>query len=131
VDHDKKVDGEAFNIHDGESHLFWGYARTVWRLAGHKPNNERLISVPAGLVLGLASFLEWIFWIFSLGTKRPYHLGKQQVEYACFTHTYSIEKAKKRPGFNPVQTFEKTLNEAVTWSMENGGWGKKFEKVTA
>jgi sterol-4alpha-carboxylate 3-dehydrogenase (decarboxylating) len=53
-----KVSGEAFNIHDGESHLFWDFARTVWKFAGHKPKNDHVTILPSWFVLGLASFLE-------------------------------------------------------------------------
>ncbi|KAF4636516.1 hypothetical protein G7Y89_g1583 [Cudoniella acicularis] len=123
-----KVDGEAFNIHDGSSRLFWDVARTVWSIAGHQPKNERVRFLPSWFALGLASFLEWIFWIFTLGTKRPYNLGKQQVEYMCFTHTYSIEKAQTRLGFKPKQDFEKEFKKAVMWSLEQGGWGKKLKE---
>jgi len=126
-----KVDGEAFNIHDGSPRLFWDVARAVWKIAGHKPKNERTIALPSWFVMSLASFLEWIFWVFTLGTRRPSNLGRQQVEYMCFTHTYSIEKAQNRLGFRPKQEFEKGLEEAVTWSLEQDGWGKKLRKAGA
>lgn len=126
-----KVSGEAFNIHDGSPYLFWDFARTVWKFAGHKPRNDHVTILPSWFVLGLASFLEWIYWIFTLGTKRPYNLGKQQVEYACFTHTYSIEKAKDRFGFKPKQDFEGALKEAVKWSLEHAHWNEKLKNVTA
>jgi sterol-4alpha-carboxylate 3-dehydrogenase (decarboxylating) len=126
-----KVSGEAFNIHDGESHLFWDFARTVWKFAGHKPKNDRVTILPSWFVLGLASFLEWAYWIFTLGTKRPYNLGRQQVEYACFTHTYSIEKAKERLGFRPKRDFEGALKEAVTCSLEQDHWNEKLKNVIA
>jgi sterol-4alpha-carboxylate 3-dehydrogenase (decarboxylating) len=126
-----KVDGEAFNINDGSPRPFWDYARTVWKFAGQNPpRNERVFNLPSWFVMGLASFLEWVFWIFTLGTKRPYHLGKQQAEYLCFTHTYNIEKAKERLGYRPKDHFERGIRESVEWSLEHDGWGKKLKKAS-
>jgi sterol-4alpha-carboxylate 3-dehydrogenase (decarboxylating) len=53
------------------------------------------------------------------------------VEYACFTHTYSIEKAKERLGFRQKEDFEGALKEAVTRSLEQGHWSEKLKKVIA
>jgi sterol-4alpha-carboxylate 3-dehydrogenase (decarboxylating) len=126
-----KVDGEAFNINDGSPRPFWDLARTVWKFAGHNPpRNERFFNLPSWFVIGLASFFEWVFWIFTLGTKRPYHLGKQQAEYLCFTHTYNIEKAKERLGYRPKDDFERGIRESVEWSLEHDGWGKKLKKAS-
>lgn len=123
------ADGEAFYIHDGESHRFWDFARMIWELAGHKPKNVHIFHLSMWFVLGLSSFLELVFWVFTFGTKRPYQLGKQQVEYALFEHTYSIEKARKVLGYEPIQDFEEGLREAVMWSLEHDGWAKRLEKV--
>ncbi|QSZ31314.1 hypothetical protein DSL72_000877 [Monilinia vaccinii-corymbosi] len=122
------ADGEAFHIHDGESHKFWDFARMIWEFAGHAPKNERIFHLPAWFALGLSSCLELVFWIFTFGTKRPYQLGKQQVEYALFEHTYSIEKSRKVLGYEPRRDFERGLKEAVMWSLEYDGWAKRLEK---
>ncbi|KAF2123051.1 C-3 sterol dehydrogenase/C-4 decarboxylase, partial [Lophiotrema nucula] len=111
-----KVDGEAFNINDGSPYPFWGFARLCWKYAGYDPQPfPKVTHLPSWFALGLATFLEWLYWIFTFGTKRPYNLGRQQVEYACFTHTYSIEKAKTRLGFKPQNSFEADVKEAVDW----------------
>jgi sterol-4alpha-carboxylate 3-dehydrogenase (decarboxylating) len=126
-----KVGGEAFNIHDGSSHLFWDFARCVWKFAGHKAGKGRLIILPSWFAIGLASFLELLYWVFTLGTKRPYNMGKQQVEYACFTHTYSIEKSINILGFQPKDDFECNLKKAVEWSLQEDQWGEKLKKLNA
>ncbi|KAF7943273.1 hypothetical protein EAE96_011203 [Botrytis aclada] len=107
------ADGEAFNIHDGEARKFWDFARMIWELAGHKSENERVFYLPTWFALGLSSCLELLFWVFTFGTKRPYQLGKQQVEYALFEHTYSIEKSIKVLEYELIQDFEGSLREAV------------------
>lgn len=125
-----KVDGEAFHIHDGAPRPFWDFARAVWKAAGHKPKtNSPPTSIPIWFALGLANALELLFWIFTFGTKRPQTLGKQQVEYACFTHTYNIEKARTRLGYVPKLNFEKDVEDAVNWSLENDGWSERLKKV--
>ena len=125
-----KVDGEAFHIHDGAPRPFWDFARTVWKAAGHKPSpNSPPTIIPIWFALGLANVLELLFWIFTFGKKRPQLLGKQQVEYACFTHTYSIEKARTRLGYSPKRNFEKDIEQAVKWSLDNDGWSERLKRI--
>lgn len=126
-----RADGETFNINDGIFRPFWSYVSTAWKLAGHKPRpNEKIWHLPSKALLMLAFCLEWAFWVFTLGSKRPFKLGKQQVEYMCFTHTYSIEKARKTLGFEPKDDFDRVMKEAVTWSLEHDGWEAKLKKRT-
>lgn len=130
TDSSKKVDGEAFNINDGTPYPFWGYARLCWQCAGYDAIPvSNMTHLPTWFVLSLATLLEWVYWIFTLGTKRPYTMGKQQVEYACFTHTYSIEKARARLGFTPKEDFEGGIKEAVEWCLNNGGWREKLKNI--
>jgi sterol-4alpha-carboxylate 3-dehydrogenase (decarboxylating) len=125
-----KVDGEAFNINDGEPYPLWGFARLCWKYAGYDPQPfPKITSLPSWFALGLANTLEWVYWVFRLGTKRPYNLGKQQVEYSCFTHTYSIKKAKTRLGFKPKIDFEGDLKRAVQWCLKEGGWRERLKGV--
>lgn len=122
--------GEAFNINDGAPYPFWDFAKMSWRAAGYNPYPapaER--HVPIFLALALAMVMEWSYWIFTLGLKRPENLGKQQVEYACFNHTYNIEKARMRLGFKPRVDFERDVQKAVDWSMNEGGWSEKLQGV--
>jgi sterol-4alpha-carboxylate 3-dehydrogenase (decarboxylating) len=123
------ADGEAFHINDGISSKFWDFARMIWKFAGWKPKNKRVYHLPSWFALGLASCLEILFWIFTFGTKRPYQLGRQQIEHGLFEHTYSIEKARKVISYEPSNDFEGDMQKAVTWSMEHDGWARKLKKV--
>jgi sterol-4alpha-carboxylate 3-dehydrogenase (decarboxylating) len=120
------VDGEIFNFNDGEPLSFIETARKIWKLAGDI-EHKKIQKIPASFALGLATFMEWIFWVFTFGKKRPERLGKQQVEYACFTHTYSIEKAKKVLGYSPKQNMDEVLKEAIKWFLEEDGWAAKLK----
>ena len=43
-----EVDGEAFNITDGERRPFWDFPREIWRAAGWEPQpNEHVQRLPA------------------------------------------------------------------------------------
>ncbi|PQE08120.1 C-3 sterol dehydrogenase C-4 decarboxylase family protein [Rutstroemia sp. NJR-2017a BVV2] len=123
------ADGEAFHINDGISSKFWDFTRMIWKFAGWKPGNKRLYYLPVWFALGLASCLEILFWIFTLETKRPYQLGRQQIEYALFEHTYSIEKARQVLRYAPNSDFEGDLRNTVMWSLEHDGWAEKIGKV--
>ncbi|KAF1849441.1 NAD(P)-binding protein, partial [Cucurbitaria berberidis CBS 394.84] len=114
-----EVHGEAFNINDGSPYPFWEFAKLSWRFAGYNPYPAPTMRhIPVSLALALSFFLEWVYWIFTLGLQRPYNLGKQQVEYACFTHTYSIEKARNRLDYKPRVDFERGVQKAVEWCIE-------------
>ncbi|KAF7883838.1 hypothetical protein EAF00_011150 [Botryotinia globosa] len=123
------ADGEAFHIHDGEARKFWDFARMIWQSAGYTSHDERIHHLPTWFALDLSSFLEFVFWIFTCGRKRPYQLGKQQVEYALFEHTYCIDKARKVLGYEPLQDFEEGLRRAVAWSLEYDGWRERLRGV--
>ena len=123
-----KVDGEAFNITDGKRQRFWDFPRLIWKAAGHELKEDQVWVLHSGIALKIAFLLEWLFWIFTWGTRRPSQLGTQQVEYSCFTHTYRIEKAKERLGYVPTQDFEKGICEAVSWLMKEGGWSARLQK---
>lgn len=124
----ERVDGEAFNINNGLPCPLWDFTRLCWKYAGYDPKPvSEMTHLPSWFALLLATVLEWMYWVFTLGTKRPYTLGKQQVEYACFTHTYSIEKAKKRLGYMPKGDFNNDLKKTVYWCLNEGGWNTKLK----
>lgn len=93
-----KVDGEAFFITDGNPIPFWTFQRLIWSAAGDKTTPEEVTVVPAWFVLNMASAIEWLYWAFTLGLKRPEYFWRSIMTYACRTRTYSIEKARQRLG---------------------------------
>lgn len=97
-----KVDGEAFQINDGERHLFWDFPRAVWTAAGKRVRREEMWVIPTWVALLMAGLTERAFWIRTAGRKRSRQFEKQQVDYYCFEHTYEIGKAMKRLKYRPV-----------------------------
>ena len=124
------VDGEAFNITDGERQKFWDFPRVIWKAAGCDVKDNKMFTIPTTLALLIARILEYVFWVFTLGTRRPQLLGLQQVEYSCFTHTYRIDKAIERLGYKPISNFEEEVSASVKWALREDGWAKKLEKVS-
>ena len=129
-----KVNGEAFNITDGQRHRFWDFPRVIWKAAGWEPpadESKKLFILPTRLALVIAIVFEWMYWVGTLGTRRPGLLSKQQVWISCYTHTYRIDKAKERLGYKPVPDFEAGIQRAVAWSLEDGGWGSRLQGATS
>ena len=118
--HGKQIAGEAFHINDGERQRFWNSAHIIWRAAGWKGDPKSATVVPTWMALIVAQLAEWSFWKFTAGTRRPGHLGVQEIEYCCFTHTYNISKARERLGFEPIQEFEEGLKRSVDWWIKEG-----------
>ena len=112
---DAKVDGEAFFITDGKPVPFWTFQRSVWYAAGDRTAPEEVKVIPAWLMLSLASVIEWLYWAFTLGLKRPKVLRRQTMMYTCFPRTYSIEKAKERLGYKPVDEREEQILKGLDW----------------
>ena len=112
-----KVDGEAFFITDGNPIPFWNFQRLIWSAAGDKTTPEEITVLPAWLVLNMASAVEWLYWAFTLGLKRPKYFRRQIMTYACKTWTYSIEKARERLGYKPIDDREEQIRKGVYWAL--------------
>ena len=112
-----KVDGEAFNITDDDPIPFWDFQRLIWAVAGTKIKLEEITIFPAWFILSLASLVEWIYWVFTLGRRRPKTFRRHVMEYAACTRTFSIEKAKERLGYRPVRYREAHIKAGVEWAL--------------
>ena len=88
--------GEAFNINDGEPLPYHSMAQKT------EPSIAlQSVHIPGPVAVILAVVLEWVYFLFTLGLQRPSTFSRQNVEYACYTHTYNIEKARMRLGYKP------------------------------
>ena len=112
-----KVDGEAFFITDGRPIPFWTFARKVWAAAGDRTRLEEVTVIPAWLMLYLSSVVEWIYWVFTFGLRRPKVLKRQQMNYTCLQHTYSIVKAKERLQYEPLDDRDLQIRKGVEWLL--------------
>lgn len=112
-----KVDGEGFFITDGSPVPFWSFARKVWAAAGVELDSEEVTVVPAWFMLSLASLIEWVYWAFTLGLKRPKNLRRQAISYTCLPRTYSIAKARKGLGYTPLENRDEHIQKGVEWEL--------------
>ncbi len=113
-----KVGGEAFLITDGEPMHFWDSAHAIWRAAGDKARYEDVFIIPERLALALAHLIDWLCWIFTLGRVTPTRFSAHAVTHATQQHTYKIDKAKERLGYDPVPDFEGGFKRAVAVYLE-------------
>ena len=110
-----RVDGEVFNITDGNPVPFWNLSRLIWRASG---DFTPLTVVPVWLALGLATTVEWAFFIFTLGRMKPKTLNKLVVMHCVRTHTYNTDNARRVLGYNPVPDLENGIKRSVEWEMQ-------------
>jgi sterol-4alpha-carboxylate 3-dehydrogenase (decarboxylating) len=110
-----KVDGEAFFITDGRAMPMWDFARLIWRAAGDHTPPEQIRVIPAWFILNLASLTEWVYWIFTLGYKRPTTFRRVLLETTCVERTFSIEKAKERLGYKPIDNMDDAIRRGFEY----------------
>jgi sterol-4alpha-carboxylate 3-dehydrogenase (decarboxylating) len=114
---EEKVDGEAFFITDDSPLPFYSFARKIWYAAGDRTENEDIRVVSRGLVLATALINEWFYFVFSLGFKKPevtFYDVRELEKGMCF----SIEKARRRLGYNPVVLLDDGIKLAVDRGLE-------------
>ncbi|PVI03332.1 C-3 sterol dehydrogenase/C-4 decarboxylase-like protein, partial [Periconia macrospinosa] len=123
---DMRVDGEAFFIADPTPMKFWDFDRKLLQATGDRFSNrpieqQRLIVIPFGVMMTIAWISEWLYWIFTFGSKRP-SMTADHFEFMSRGCWFSIEKAKKRLGYVPVCDTEEGIKRSVEWFQNNIGW---------
>ncbi|KAN0105841.1 NAD(P)-binding protein [Hyaloscypha variabilis] len=108
-----KVDGEAFFITDGRPMPTWDFARLVWRAAGDHTPPEQIKVIPAWFILNLASLTEWAYWVCTLGYMKPVSFRRALIETTCVERTFSIEKARQRLGYRPLDNMDDAVKRGV------------------
>lgn len=68
-------------------------------------------------MLSLAGTVEWLYWAFTLGLKRPHVLKRYIMEYTYRSRTYSIQKARERLGYEPVDDRDEQIQRGVEWAI--------------
>jgi sterol-4alpha-carboxylate 3-dehydrogenase (decarboxylating) len=114
----KKVDGEIFNISDGQPMPIWELMRTMWSAAGYEQTETNKIVIPTWLVLMVTSIIEWSFWIFTLGYRKPSVWRRSHIEWVCLRRTFNIAKAKDRLGYVPIIEREEAAKKAMHWAIK-------------
>ncbi|KAF2792234.1 hypothetical protein K505DRAFT_279201 [Melanomma pulvis-pyrius CBS 109.77] len=110
----EKVDGEAFFITNGQPVYFWDFARAVWHAGGDTLPLSGVWHLGQDVAFAIGGALEWIFWV--LG-KTP-NLTRQQVKYSTMTKYHSIEKARKRLGYEPIVDLDEGVKRGVRYFVQ-------------
>ncbi|KAL9122803.1 MAG: hypothetical protein Q9187_000648 [Circinaria calcarea] len=121
-----KVDGEAFFITDGKPVFFWDFSRKVWSAAGDRTPAKAVKIIPAWFVLGLAITVEWIYWVFTFGQRTPKFLRSHTIRWVTSQRTFSIEKAKQRLDYRPVDDMDESIIKGVEWCLKETQTSKKY-----
>ena len=112
-----RVDGEAFNITDGRPIRFWSFAQKVWWWAGTTDVPDVVWPYARWQARTMATAMEWAYWIFTLGRRRPKPFTSAAVRAATAPHTFSIAKARERLGYEPIVDRDWQIENAVSWYL--------------
>ena len=119
-DPDLKVDGEAFFITDDAPIPFWDFQRKIWAAAGDKTPLADVYVVPAWIGMAMATVVEVLFLICTLGQKLPPKtLRRDVLRYAITNRTFCIDKAKERLGYKPLIDTNEGIKRGVEWTLKN------------
>jgi sterol-4alpha-carboxylate 3-dehydrogenase (decarboxylating) len=112
-----RVDGEVFNISNGEPWLFWDFQRAVAAQTGNPVRPEDIVVIPkwVGLTMGFVS--EWVVWAISAGTRTP-NMTREGIRFSTLIRTLNIDKAKRVLGYRPKVTVQEGIEHSVQWFME-------------
>ncbi|KAK1770063.1 hypothetical protein QBC33DRAFT_603074 [Phialemonium atrogriseum] len=114
-----EVGGEGFTVSDGHPVPFWYHVRSIWKAVRGEEGVKRVWVIPAWVMLVVVVFLDWAYWIFTLGRLcPPTELSMLSYTYATWSHTYSIEKARKRLGFKPIANHDEVVVQMVKWELD-------------
>jgi sterol-4alpha-carboxylate 3-dehydrogenase (decarboxylating) len=126
----ERADGEAFNISDGGPKKFWDFVREVWAQGGDPnwaPGGPRKVTqIPFWVVISAVGFLEWAYWILTLGIARPYWSTTtyQYMRNGCW---FDISKARRVLGYEPLVDTDEGIRRSMAWYKENGELEKKYK----
>ena len=108
------IDGEVFNITNGEPETFRTILEEFLSAIGEKP---KYLKLPFGLVYGISSFLEWFYRSFR--RKGEPMLTRYTVCTLGFSQTLNIENARKKLGYQPIVSLKEGIEEYGKWWKEH------------
>ncbi|KAF2008155.1 NAD(P)-binding protein [Amniculicola lignicola CBS 123094] len=112
------VAGEAFFVSDGVPQPFFDFARKCYAAAGSPVKPEEVTSIPLGVMQVMASVGEWLYFIFTFGMKTP-ALRRDGIDHLNKGCCWSIDKAKKMLGYEPVRDQDEMIAQSMEWAMKS------------
>lgn len=116
-DDTKRVDGQCFNVTNHERILFWDFQRGVSASIGLPVRPEEIKVVPAWVALLVASVVEWITWIKTLGRGHP-AVTREAVHLTTITRTLNGDRFRRVTEYQPKVSIQEGLEIAGKWFVE-------------
>jgi sterol-4alpha-carboxylate 3-dehydrogenase (decarboxylating) len=110
----ERVEGEVFNVTNGESIPFWDLTIKTSNLMGQPLSHDEVVSMPKSLGLFIGFIAEWSTWLFSFG-KKTSKVSVAAVKYTFLEHTMNMDKAKTRLHYTPKFTLQEGIERTVDW----------------
>ncbi|KAF1844458.1 putative sterol-4-alpha-carboxylate 3-dehydrogenase, decarboxylating [Cucurbitaria berberidis CBS 394.84] len=112
---EKRVDGESFNLSNGDPWPFWQAARFVCKEGGYPIAEEDVWKMPIGVLSFFMVIWESIYWLLTLGGTPPVTL--KMMKYTAQRRTFDITKAKERLGYVPRVSVAEGFRRGVHWHL--------------
>jgi sterol-4alpha-carboxylate 3-dehydrogenase (decarboxylating) len=112
------VAGEALFISDGRPEPFFDFARRCYAAIGSPVAQKEVTIIPMPLMQAMASAGEWAYYIFTLGMVEP-TLRRRSIDHLNKGCCWSIEKARKRLGYVPVEDQDAAIRKSMQWAVAN------------
>ena len=109
---DPSLNGEVFNITDGEPVEFWPLLLETLQLLGYE---GKLKKVPYRLV---SAFAGWSEFLCRLQGKDEPALTRYGTGILKYSLTMNIDKARDKLKYNPIVTTHQSRDEFITWFRE-------------
>lgn len=109
--------GQAFFISDGRPKKFFDFSRKLYAAAGHPVALEEVTKIPFFVMQAMASTAEWVYWITTLGYIKP-GMRRTAIDHLDSGCCWSLEKAKRILGYEPVADQDEVIRKTMEWAME-------------
>ncbi|KAG8674253.1 erg26, C-3 sterol dehydrogenase [Fusarium poae] len=112
-----RAGGEAFFISDGKPQKFFDFCRRFYAAAGNPVKSEEVTRIPLSVMQSMASTTEWLYWVFTLGMIQP-SLRRINMDHLDTGCCWSLDKARKILGYEPVEDQDKAIKSTMEWAMK-------------
>ncbi|KAI9367180.1 NAD(P)-binding protein [Aspergillus egyptiacus] len=114
----RRVEGEVFNITNGEPWLFWDFQREIAAQLGQPVEKRDVVVIPKwlGLVVGVVS--EWVAWAAGWGAV---NMTAEGIRFSTLVRTLNGEKAERVLGYRAEVGMKEAIERSVRWFVENPG----------
>ncbi len=121
------VAGEAFFITNGQPVPFWDFPRALWAGLGTVIPREKTWVLSKSFGLTLAGLAEGACWL--LGRQSIF--TRYRVTYTACARYYSIEKARRVLGYEPIVGLEEGIRRSVDVSKQQARYRSPCRSLSA